>query len=50
MSEGMRKPNYGNQDFSPLANDVYFINQKSIAEHPITEMGEAHALGQSNTY
>ena len=23
--EGMCKPHYGNQDFSPLANGIYFI-------------------------
>ena len=25
VSEGMCKPHYGNQDFSPLATGIYFI-------------------------
>jgi len=25
MPEGMCKPHYGNQDFSPLTNGIYFI-------------------------
>ena len=49
----MCKPYYGNQDFSPLANWVYFKvivkkiplhNENSPIMDPITKMGVAHAF------
>ena len=55
MSEGMCKPHYINQDFSPLYNAVYFIeiikqnplhNGNSPITDPITKIGVAHAFEQ----
>ena len=46
-------PNYGNQDFPPLNNGVYFMviikknflqNENSPITDPITKMGVAHAF------
>ena len=53
ISEGMCKPYYSNQDFSPLANWVYFKvivkkiplhNENSPIMDPITKIRVAHTV------
>jgi hypothetical protein len=50
LTEGIYKAHYGNQDFFPLANGVYFItksplrNGKNPLRIPLTKMGIAHTF------